>query len=152
MLGLAAARFLLGLARLLTARATLCRASATRRCVNAIEAARKANGFTGQLHTIAHNSFVQMSDIGRARVLAARLGRLERGMLADLLVLDRDPQKIPVTQVHETKVKLAIVDGAIVYRAPDQNEKGQIDDQPWVRRHISSGGTATGRPSCGTQG
>lgn len=196
---------------------------AVRAALNAIEAARKANGFSGQLHTIAHNSFVQMSDIGRARALAAtfefspyiwspnpiipdivkavgagrmkrwipvkdaldagalvvagsdwavvpsvdpwaaietlvtrqkpggggealgaderitlkqaldmftvnaareeragtRLGSLERGMLADLLVLDRNPLRIPVTQIHETRVKLALVNGEIVYRAPN---------------------------------
>jgi predicted amidohydrolase YtcJ len=196
---------------------------AVRIALNAIEAARKANGFSGQLHAVAHNSFVQMSDIRRARGLAAtfefspyiwspnpiipdivkavgaermkrwipvkdaldagalsvagsdwavvpsvdpwaaietlvtrqkvgaggeilaaderitlqqaldlfttnaarqerartRLGSLERGMLADLIVLDRNPLRIPVSQVHETKVKLALIEGEIVYRAPN---------------------------------
>ena len=195
---------------------------AVRAALNAIEAARKANGFTGQLHTIAHNSFVQMSDISRARAIAAtfefspyiwspnpiipdivkavgeermkrwipvkdaldagaatvagsdwavvpsvdpwaaietlvtrqkpggggamlgaderitvkqavdlftvnaaaqerartRLGSLERGMLADLIVLDRNPLRIPVTQIHDTKVTLALIQGEVVYRAP----------------------------------
>jgi predicted amidohydrolase YtcJ len=195
---------------------------AVRAGLDAIEAARKANGFSGNLHSLAHNSFVQMSDFRRARDIqaafemspyiwypnpiipdiakavgpermkrwtpvkdaidsgalvvagsdwnvvpsvdpwiaietlvtrqkpggggealgetekitlpqafelftanAARLmgnrsktGSIEKGMLADLLVLDRNPFKIPVTQIHETTVKLTIVNGEVVYQAP----------------------------------
>jgi hypothetical protein len=194
---------------------------AVRAGLDAIAAARKANGFSGQLHEVAHNSFVQMSDIRRAREIAAtfefspyiwypnpiipdivkavgaermkrwipvkdaldagalvvpgsdwsvvpsvnpwiaietlvtrqkpggggdtlgasekitlrqaidlftvnaareigdrtRIGTLERGMLADLIVLDRNPFKIPVTQIHDTTVKMAMINGEIVYRA-----------------------------------
>jgi predicted amidohydrolase YtcJ len=193
--------------------------AAVREGLDAIEAARKANGFSGQLHEVGHNSFVQMSDIRRARGIAAtfemspyiwypnpiipdiakaigpermqrwipvkdaidsgalvvpgsdwsvvpsvnpwiaietlvtrqkpggggdtlgaaekitlrqaidmftvnsarelgnraRLGTLERGMLADLIVLDRNPFKIPITQVHDTKVKMTMINGEIVY-------------------------------------
>jgi len=191
------------------------------RATPAIEAARKANGFSGQLHEVAHNSFVQMSDIRRARAIEAtfemspyiwypnpiipdiakaigpermkrwipvkdaidsgalvvpgsdwsvvpsvnpwiaietlvtrqrpggggdtlgaaekitlrqavdmftvnsaramgdrnREGTLERGMLADLIVLDRNPFQIPVTQVHDIKVKMTFIDGELVYQA-----------------------------------
>lgn len=45
--------------------------AAVRAALDAIEAARKANGFTGLLHNPGHNSFVQMSDIERARALGA---------------------------------------------------------------------------------
>jgi hypothetical protein len=45
--------------------------AAVRAGLDAIEAARKANGFSGQLHDVAHNSFVQPSDIRRAREIAA---------------------------------------------------------------------------------
>jgi predicted amidohydrolase YtcJ len=45
--------------------------AAVRAGLDAIEAARKQNGFSGQLHEVAHNSFVQMSDILRAREIAA---------------------------------------------------------------------------------
>jgi predicted amidohydrolase YtcJ len=187
--------------------------------LDAIEAARKANGFSGLLHEVGHNSFVDMSDIRRARAIAAtlefspyiwypnpiipdiqkaigpermkrwipvkdaldagalvvpgsdwsvvpsvnpwiaietlvtrqkpggggetlgeaeritlpqaidlftvssahemgngnRTGRIEKGLLADLIVLDRNPLKIPITQVHDTKVRMTIINGEIVY-------------------------------------
>jgi predicted amidohydrolase YtcJ len=196
--------------------------AAVRAGLDAIEAARKANGFSGILHDVGHNSFVQMSDIRRARDIAAtfemspyiwypnpiipdirtavgeermkrwtpvkdaidagalvvpgsdwavvpsvnpwlaietlvtrqvpgggggmlgaqeaitlqqafdmftvssarqmgnadRTGSIERGLLADVLVLDRNPFRIPVTQVHQTRVKLGLINGEIVYRAP----------------------------------
>jgi predicted amidohydrolase YtcJ len=195
--------------------------AAVREGLDAIEAARKANGFSSQLHEVGHNSFVQMSDIGRARSIAAvfemspyiwypnpiipdiakaigpermkrwipvkdaidsgalvvpgsdwsvvpsvnpwiaietlvtrqkpggggetlgaaekitlrqaidmftvnsaramgdrnQEGTLERGMLADMIVLDRNPFQIPITQVHDTKIKMAFIDGELVYQA-----------------------------------
>jgi predicted amidohydrolase YtcJ len=195
--------------------------AAVREGLDAIEAARKANGFSGLLHEVGHNSFVQMSDIRRARGIGAtfemspyiwypnpiipdiakaigpermkrwtpvkdaidsgalvvpgsdwsvvpsvnpwiaietlvtrqkpggggeilgaqeritlrqaldmftvnsaremkdrdQVGTLERGMLADLIVLDRNPLKIPITQVHDTKVKMTMINGEIVYGA-----------------------------------
>jgi predicted amidohydrolase YtcJ len=197
--------------------------AAVRAALDAIEAARKANGLGHQLHNVAHASFVQMSDLRRARALEAtfefspyiwfpnpiipdivkaageermkrwipvkdaldagalvvpgsdwsvvpsvnpwlaietlvtrkapggggpeaggaekisltqalelftvnsarqmgdrnRLGTLERGLLADLVVLDRNPLKIPITQVHDTRVKMTLINGEIVYRAPE---------------------------------
>jgi predicted amidohydrolase YtcJ len=198
--------------------------AAVRAGLDAIEAARKANGFSGVLHDVGHDSFVEMSDIKRARALAAtfemspyiwypnpiipdiqkaigaermkrwipvkdaidagalvvpgsdwsvvpsvnpwiaietlvtrqklggggealgeaekitlqqafelftvnsarqmgnaaRTGRIERGLLADVLVLDRNPFKIPVTQIHETRVTMTLINGEVVHRA-DQN-------------------------------
>jgi predicted amidohydrolase YtcJ len=195
---------------------------AVRAGLDAIAAARKANGFSGALHDVAHNSFVQMSDIRRARDIAAtfefspyiwfpnpiipdivkavgqermkrwipvkdaldagalvvpgsdwsvvpsvnpwiaietlvtrqkpggggetlgasekitlqqaidmftvnaarqmgrrtQVGTLERGMLADLIVLDRNPFRIPVTQIHDTKVRMTLIEGETVYTAP----------------------------------
>jgi predicted amidohydrolase YtcJ len=194
--------------------------AAVREGLDAIEAARKANGFSGNLHNVGHNSFVQMSDFRRARGIEAtfemspyiwypnpiipdiakaigpermkrwtpvkdainsgalvvpgsdwnvvpsvdpwiaietlvtrqkpggggealgeaekitlqqafdlftvnsarhmgngsKTGSIERGMLADILVLDRNPFKIPATEIHETKVKLTIINGEIVYK------------------------------------
>jgi hypothetical protein len=201
---------------------------AVRAGLDAIAAARKANGFSGQLHEVAHNSFVQPSDIRRARDIAAtfemspyiwfpnpiipdivkavgpermkrwipvkdaldagalvvagsdwsvvpsvnpwiaietlvtrqkpggggetlgesekitlaqaidmftvnaarqmgdrtQVGTLERGMLADLIVLDRNPFRIPPTQIHDTTVKMALIEGETVYTAPTDSAKG----------------------------
>jgi predicted amidohydrolase YtcJ len=195
--------------------------AAVRAGLDAIEAARKANGFTGLLHNVSHNSFVQMSDFRRAREISAtfemspyiwypnpiipdiakaigpermkrwtpvkdaidsgalvvpgsdwavvpsvnpwiavetlvtrqapggggetlgevekitleqaidlftvnsarlmgdrnRTGSIERGMLADLVVLDRNPFRIPITQVHDVRVKMTVINGEIVFQS-----------------------------------
>ncbi len=46
-----------------------------------------------------------------------RTGSLERGLLADLVVLDRNPFRIPITQVHETRVKMTVINGEVVYES-----------------------------------
>jgi predicted amidohydrolase YtcJ len=194
--------------------------AAVRAGLNAIAAAREANGFTGNLHNVAHNSVIQLDDLANARDIAAtfemspyiwfpnpiigdiekaigpermvrwtpvkdaiesgalvvpgsdwavvpsvnpwlgietlvtrqapggvgeplgdpirleqaidlytinaarqignanKTGRIAPGMLADVLVLDRNPFSIPITEVHETQVKVAIIEGEAVYTAP----------------------------------
>ena len=193
--------------------------AAVRAGLDAIQAARTANGFSGLLHDVGHNSFVQMSDIGRARAIGAtfemspyiwypnpiipdiaraigpermqrwipvkdaidsgalvvpgsdwpvvpsvnpwiaietlvtrqkpggggeelgaaekitlqqafdlftvnaahqmgnagKTGSIRKGLLADLLVLDRNPFKIPVSQIHDTHVSMAFINGELVY-------------------------------------
>jgi predicted amidohydrolase YtcJ len=46
-----------------------------------------------------------------------RTGLIQKGLLADLVVLDRNPYKVPVTDIHNTKVKLTLINGEVVYRA-----------------------------------
>jgi predicted amidohydrolase YtcJ len=195
--------------------------AAVRAGLDAIEAARKANGFSGQIHDVGHNSFVHMDDIRRARGIGAafemspyiwypnpiipdirkavgeermkrwipvadavaagalvtpgsdwpvvplvnpwialetlvtrqvpggggealgvaekisleqavdiftvqsarqmgarsRRGAIEEGSMADLVVIDRNPFQIPITQVHDTKVKMTLIGGEVVYQA-----------------------------------
>jgi predicted amidohydrolase YtcJ len=43
-------------------------------------------------------------------------GTLELGKTADLIVLDRDLYRIPVTQIHAAKVLLTLLDGRTVWR------------------------------------
>lgn len=43
-------------------------------------------------------------------------GSLEVGKAADLIVLDRDIHRIPVTEIHAVKVLLTLLDGRIVFR------------------------------------
>jgi predicted amidohydrolase YtcJ len=195
--------------------------AAVRMGLNAIEAARKANGFSGVLHDVGHNSFVHMDDIRRARSIGAvfefspyiwyrspiiqdiekavpahlmqrwipvkdvldagvlsvpgsdwavvpsvspwialetlvtrrppggkgeplgaaeaismkqavdmftinsarqmheadRRGTLEKGKLADLVVIDRNIFEVPVETVHQTKVAMTMIGGEVVYEA-----------------------------------
>ena len=49
--------------------------------------------------------------------LADKVGRIEPGLLADLIVLDRDPYSIPVTELHQVRVEQTIINGTLVYQA-----------------------------------
>lgn len=191
--------------------------AAVRAGLDAIAAAREANGFSGVLHDVGHNSFVKTSDIERARSIGATLemspyiwypnpiipdiaraigpermerwipvrdaidagvltvpgsdwpvvpevnpwigietlvtrqvpggggerlgepitleqaidmftvnaarqmgnanktGRIVPGLLADVIVIDRNPFAIPVTEIHETQVLKVLIEGEIVY-------------------------------------
>jgi predicted amidohydrolase YtcJ len=191
--------------------------AAVRAGLDAIAAAREANGYSGILHDVGHNSFVHMSDIERARGIGATLemspyiwypnpiipdiaraigpkrmerwipvkdaldagvltvpgsdwpvvpevnpwigietlvtrqrpggggeqlgdpisleqaidmftvnaarqmgnsnktGRIVPGLLADVIVIDRNPFDIPITDVHETQVLKVLIEGEIVY-------------------------------------
>jgi predicted amidohydrolase YtcJ len=68
---------------------------------------------------IALSQAIDLFTVNSAREMGdrTRVGTLERGMLADLIVLDRNPYRIPVTQVHDTKVKMTMINGEIVYGA-----------------------------------
>jgi predicted amidohydrolase YtcJ len=195
--------------------------AAVRAGLNALEAARQANGPSGQYHNVGHNSFVQMSDIARGRELGAAFefspyiwypspiigdirkavgeermkrwipvkdaldagalvvpgsdwsvvpsvnpwiaietlvtrqvpggggevlgaqeritleqaidiftrqsaqqmnaghatGTLEKGKLADLVVVDRNIFEVPITDVHKTNVLMTMIGGEVVYQA-----------------------------------
>ena len=43
------------------------------------------------------------------------LGTIERGKLADLVVIDRNIFEVPITQVHSTKVTMTMINGEVVY-------------------------------------
>ncbi len=47
-----------------------------------------------------------------------RTGTIEPGMMADFVVLDRNPFKIPIREVGRTQVKMTLIEGEIVYRKP----------------------------------
>lgn len=81
-----------------------------------------ASGYTGRLNSdpgltrkeafraiTTHSAY----EMGTER----RTGSLERGKLADYIVLDRDPMKIRATAISETKVLRTVVGGRTVYRA-----------------------------------
>ena len=46
------------------------------------------------------------------------VGAIKPGLFADLIVVDRNPFKVPITTVHDTKVETAIINGEVVYQAP----------------------------------
>lgn len=46
-----------------------------------------------------------------------RLGSVEAGLLADLVVLDRNPFTSPLETLHRSMVQMTLIEGEIVYRA-----------------------------------
>ena len=55
----------------------------------------------------------------RQEGMADRVGRIDVGMLADVIVLDRNPYRIPVSNVHGTKVLMSFIGGELAYAAGD---------------------------------
>ncbi|MFI5806110.1 amidohydrolase [Streptomyces sp. NPDC051561] len=53
----------------------------------------------------------------RQEGMAHRVGRIERGMLADLVVVGQNPFEVPITQVHATEVKMTFIEGEQVFEA-----------------------------------
>ncbi|MES2498837.1 MAG: amidohydrolase [Pseudomonadota bacterium] len=46
-----------------------------------------------------------------------RVGSIEPGMHADIIVTETNPFKVPVTDIHSTKVRMTFIDGELVYDA-----------------------------------
>lgn len=84
---------------------------------------RQAPGGVGEPlgEPIGLKDAIDIFTVNSARQLgnANRTGRIARGMLADVIVLDRNPFDVPATQIHETKVTMTLIGGEIVYRASD---------------------------------
>ncbi len=55
----------------------------------------------------------------RQLFLEDKIGSIEPGKRADLAVWDRDPYSIPTADIKEMKCLMTLVDGQIVYTAPD---------------------------------
>ena len=55
----------------------------------------------------------------RQERMANRVGRIEVGMLADLIAVDQDPYRVPVARVHDTRVRMTFIAGEKVYDAAE---------------------------------
>jgi predicted amidohydrolase YtcJ len=42
-------------------------------------------------------------------------GSITEGKLADLVVLDRDPSRVPPEDVHTLRAEMTVIDGRVVY-------------------------------------
>ncbi|ATL31468.1 amidohydrolase [Streptomyces formicae] len=63
----------------------------------------------------------------RQEGMAHRVGRIEPGMLADVVVVDRNPFEVPITQVHATGVKMTFVEGELVFDADADSGRGAAE-------------------------
>jgi len=57
------------------------------------------------------------ANAARQERTANRLGRLDVGMLADMIVVDQDPYRVPPARLHDTHVRMTFIDGEKVYDA-----------------------------------
>jgi predicted amidohydrolase YtcJ len=48
-----------------------------------------------------------------------RLGSIEVGKQADIVILDRNLFEIPVTEINEARVIMTLLDGEVVYSSTD---------------------------------
>ncbi|MFF0226249.1 amidohydrolase [Streptomyces sp. NPDC004629] len=71
----------------------------------------------GKAQAITLEQAIDMFTINSARQEGAahRIGRVEPGMLADIIVVNQNPFEVPITQVHATQVKMTFIEGEPVY-------------------------------------
>jgi predicted amidohydrolase YtcJ len=82
---------------------------------------RRARRFSGQLHgeeALSRTEAIRFYTINNARILRCddRLGSLEAGKLADLIVVDTDLLTCPERKIAETQVLRTYVGGRLVYQ------------------------------------
>lgn len=85
---------------------------------------REAPGGGGEKHfgkeqAISLDQAIRLFTVNSAKHLGMsdKVGRIEPGLLADLIVLDRDPYNIPVTELHQVGVEKTMISGTVVYQA-----------------------------------
>jgi predicted amidohydrolase YtcJ len=67
--------------------------------------------------TLAEALTIYTINGARALRLENQTGSIEVGKSADFIVLDRNPFKVPIQDVGETKVQLTLFEGRPVYEA-----------------------------------
>jgi predicted amidohydrolase YtcJ len=77
-----------------------------------------SNSF-GKAEAITVTEALDLFTVNAARQerAAHQLGRLETGMLADLIVLSQDPYAVPAAKLHDTKVLMTFIAGNQVFGA-----------------------------------
>jgi len=71
----------------------------------------------GKDEAITLDQAIAMYTVSSARHVgtAHKLGRIEEGMLADVIVVDQDPYEVATRDLHKTNVMMTIINGEIVY-------------------------------------
>jgi len=94
--------------------------------LDAIETAvRRQNPFEGSGRVLGENEEVDLAaaldmytrNAAHIMRLGEKAGSIEVGKRADLIVLDRNLLDIPMTEIDEARVLLALMDGRTVYSA-----------------------------------
>ena len=74
----------------------------------------------GRDQKVSRQDALRMKTIWAAQYVGdeEKLGSLQAGKLADLVVLDRDYMTVPEDQISELEVIMTIVGGKVVYSSP----------------------------------
>ncbi len=72
----------------------------------------------GKEQAISVDQAIRLFTVNSARHIgmADQVGRIEPGLLADLIVLDRDPYHIPITELHKVTIEKTLINGQVVYQ------------------------------------
>jgi predicted amidohydrolase YtcJ len=103
---------------------------AVHEALDAIEAARRANGFSGLLHDPAHNSFVRIEDIRRARALGAAFEFSPYIWFDSPIIADIRKAVAPELMQRWIPVKDAIDAGALAVPGSDWSVVPSVS--PWL--------------------
>ncbi len=98
--------------------------------LNAIEAARRANGMKGPMHEVSHNSFATAANLKRAKPLNAALEFSPVFWYPSPLAQSIEAAVGPVRAARAWPVREAIDDGALVFGASDWPAVESAS--PWV--------------------
>ena len=81
------------------------------------EAPGGSNQHFGKEQAITLDQAIRLFTVNSAKHLgtADQVGRIEAGLLADLVVLDRNPYTIPVTELHRVRVEKTMISGRFVF-------------------------------------
>jgi len=73
----------------------------------------------GKGEAIALNEALDLftSNAAQQERMADKVGRIEAGMLADVIVVAPNPYQVPISRVHETQVKMTFISGHKVFDA-----------------------------------
>ncbi|MGH7170782.1 MAG: amidohydrolase, partial [Gemmataceae bacterium] len=90
--------------------------------------ARKAKLYKGQLHpeeALSREQAIRFYTANNAYILFLdkRVGSLETGKLADLIVIDRDLLACPVDDIKDTKVLRTYIDGKLVFQTKPSRDR-----------------------------
>ena len=77
-----------------------------------------SNSF-GKAEAISLNEAIDLFTVNSAKQerMSNKVGRIEVGMLADVIVVESSPYEVPITRVHATKVRMTFIGGEKVYDA-----------------------------------
>ena len=89
----------------------------------------------GKPQSISVTEAIDLFTVNAARHMGNEdsLGRIAEGMIADLIVVDRNPLETPANELHQTEVLLTMIEGEIVYQ----------NSQPALTVDMFEGGFAT---------